>query len=50
MANFVDKDSISSPPTRQALVNFLDAVKDGLSIADCISRVQDQVLQKVSQS
>ena len=32
---------------RQALVTFLDAVKDGLSIAACVSRVQDQVLQKV---
>ena len=32
---------------QQALVTFLDAVKDGLSIAACISRVQDQVLHKV---
>jgi len=31
----------------EALVTFLDAVKDGLSIAACVSRVQDQVLQKV---
>jgi len=31
----------------EALVTFLDAVKDGLSIAACISRVQDQVLHKV---
>ena len=29
-------------------MTFLDAIKDGLSIASCISRVQDQVLHKVS--
>jgi len=31
----------------EALVTFLDAVKDGFSIKDCISRVQSQVLHKV---
>jgi len=31
----------------EALVTFMDAIKDGLSIASCISRVQDQVLHKV---
>lgn len=31
----------------EALVTFLDSVKDGLSIAACISKVQDTVLPKV---
>lgn len=43
--SFISPSSAFHNP--QALVTFLDAVKDGLSIAACVSRVQDQVLQKV---